>query len=265
MIKNNKYLILRRFIQLLILFLFFAAANFGLTILKGNLSTADVFGLFHLSDPYAVLQMMFTGYIPTREIAVGAIIVFVFYSIIGGRLFCSWICPLNIITDFASFLRRKFKIKPLIKAQVISRNVRYYLIALGLVLSTITGVAAFELVNPISILFRGIIFGSVFSLSAVAIVFLVDLFILEHAWCGHFCPVGALYAVAGKFSLLKVYHTSENCTLCMKCKLVCPEVQVLNIIGKETDIIKSSECTDCARCIDVCDDNALKFKLIKRL
>ncbi len=261
MMTNNKYLIIRRIVQLSILFLFFAGANLGISILKGNLSTANVLDSFYLSDPYAVMQMAFTGFFPTIEIIIGALIVLVFYSLIGGRIFCSWVCPLNIITDFASYLRRKFKITPLIKQNIISKNIRYYVIGLGLVLSTITGVAAFELVNPISILFRGIILGTVFSLSAVLMVFLFDLFILSNGWCGHICPVGAVYATTGKFRLLKIYHTSENCTKCMKCKIVCPEVQVMNIIGKETGKINSSECTNCARCIDVCNDNALKFKI----
>jgi len=259
--NNSKYLILRRFVQVSILFLFFAGANFGISILKGNLSTANVFDKLILSDPYAVLQMAFTGYFPTIEIIIGAVIVLVFYSLIGGRIFCSWVCPLNIVTDFASYLRRKFKIMPLIKPNVISRKIRYYVIGLGLILSFITGVAAFEIINPISILFRGIILGSVFSLTAVFIVFLFDLFIVSHGWCGHICPVGAVYAATGKFRLLKIYHTSENCTKCMKCKVVCPEVQVMDIIGRETGRINSSECTNCARCIDVCNDNALKFKI----
>lgn len=259
--NNSKYLILRRFVQLSILFLFFAGANFGISILKGNLSTANVFDKLILSDPYAVLQMAFTGYFPTIEIIIGAVIVLVFYALIGGRIFCSWVCPLNIVTDFASYLRRRFKIIPVIKPNVISRKIRYYVIGLGLILSFITGVAAFEIINPISILFRGIILGTVFSLTAILIVFLFDLFIISHGWCGHICPVGAVYAATGKFRLLKIYHTSENCTKCMKCKVVCPEVQVMDIIGRETGKINSSECTDCARCIDVCNDNALKFKI----
>ena len=261
MMNNSKYLILRRFVQLSILFLFFAGANFGISILKGNLSTANVFDKLILSDPYAVLQMAFTGYFPTIEIIIGAVIVLVFYALIGGRIFCSWVCPLNIVTDFASYLRRRFKIIPVIKPNVISRKIRYYVIGLGLILSFITGVAAFEIINPISILFRGIILGTVFSLTAILIVFLFDLFIISHGWCGHICPVGAVYAATGKFRLLKIYHTSENCTKCMKCKVVCPEVQVMDIIGRETGKINSSECTDCARCIDVCNDNALKFKI----
>ena len=263
MIKNNKYLILRRVIQLSILFLFVGGSHFGWNILMGNYSSALVLDSFVLSDPYAVLQMLFTGYIPAIDVLIGAVIVLLFYAILGGRIFCSWVCPLNIITDFASFTRKKLNIKPLLKTNKSSRKVRYYVMGLGLVLSTIFGIAAFEIINPISMLYRGVIFAFGFGLGAVIIVFLFDLLILDYGWCGNVCPVGAFYSITGKLRLLKVHHEKDNCTLCMKCKVVCPEIHVLEIIGKSTGKIKSSECTDCARCIDVCDDNALKFKFLK--
>jgi ferredoxin-type protein NapH len=47
----------------------------------------------------------------------------------------------------------------------------------------------------------------------------------------------------------------------MKCKVVCPEQQVLYMIGKESIPVLSGECTNCARCIEVCDDDALNFSI----
>jgi ferredoxin-type protein NapH len=47
----------------------------------------------------------------------------------------------------------------------------------------------------------------------------------------------------------------------MKCKVVCPEKQVLHMIGKESIPVLSGECTNCARCIEVCDDDALRFSI----
>lgn len=37
---------------------------------------------------------------------------------------------------------------------------------------------------------------------------------------------------------------------------------MLGIIGKESGVIKSGECTRCGRCIEVCGDNALVFNLL---
>ena len=259
--KNNKYPILRRLVQLSILLLFMSSSFLGYKILMGNYSSAFILESFHIADPYAVLQILATGFIPASELLIGAGVVALFYGLLGGRLFCSWVCPLNMVTDGASYLRKRFKIKPLIKKtdEKKLKNIRYYVLFLGLVLSMIFGQTAFEMINPISMFHRTLIFGIGFSINIVLIVFLADLLVMPHLWCGHICPVGGFYSIIGKFSILKVHHTKENCTLCMKCKLACPEVQVMGIIGKETGKIKSSECTDCARCIDVCDDNALHF------
>ena len=46
----------------------------------------------------------------------------------------------------------------------------------------------------------------------------------------------------------------------MKCKVVCPEIQVLHMIDKSRNLFLQ-ECTLCARCIEVCEDDALNFEL----
>ena len=53
--------------------------------------------------------MFFAGAIISFDIALGAFIIAIFYFTIGGRAFCSWVCPVNIITDFANYLRRVLK------------------------------------------------------------------------------------------------------------------------------------------------------------
>ena len=87
------------------------------------------------------------------------------------------------------------------------------------------------------------------------------MFVLKRGICSHVCPLGAFYAVISKFALIRVKHDANACTKCMKCKLVCPEVQVLDMIGKESRAVSSSECISCGRCIDVCGDGALNFSI----
>jgi ferredoxin-type protein NapH len=92
-------------------------------------------------------------------------------------------------------------------------------------------------------------------------IFLFDLFGVKNGWCGHICPLGGMYSLIGQKSLIRVSHNEPNCTLCMKCKEVCPETQVLYMIGKKSQIVDMGECVNCARCIEVCDDDALGFTL----
>lgn len=258
---NVKYLILRRMTQLTLLFFYFAANAYGWQLLSGTLSSSSILGTVPLSDPFAVLQMLASGAILTFDVILGALIIALFYGIIGGRAFCSWVCPVNMVTDAANWLRRKLYIDKIEKKIGMSRNIRYYMIVLALIVSFISGLAAFEIISPITILNRGVIFGFGAGAGLLVAIFLFDLFVLKNGWCGHICPLGGVHSLIGKYSLIRVTHDSDNCTLCMKCKEVCPETQVLNMVGKRSDVVSMAACTNCGRCVDVCDDEALRFHI----
>ncbi|MFA7499572.1 MAG: quinol dehydrogenase ferredoxin subunit NapH [Sulfurimonas sp.] len=261
--NKYRYLLLRRTTQIGLLFLYFGANAWGWTILMGNLSSSNLFNTVPLSDPYAVLQMIIAGAALAIDVLIGALIITMFYLVVGGRAFCSWVCPINLITDAAALLRRKIGVDNFAKRQPASRNIRYWVLGLSLLISFAMGVAAFEFISPISMMHRGVIFGFGFGWAAMLIIFLFDLLVLKNGWCGHICPLGGFYSLVGKNSLIRVHHNEENCTLCMKCKVVCPEQQVLYMIGKESIPVLSAECTNCARCIEVCDDDALGFSIRK--
>jgi ferredoxin-type protein NapH len=187
----------------------------------------------------------------TTNLVIGSLIITVIYMILGGRTFCSWVCPVNIITDVANYLRRKLGFNQIQKRQPASRNIRYWLIGLSLVLSYILGVTAFEFISPISITHRAIIFGLGLGWAAMVVIFLFDLFILKNGWCGHICPLGGFYGTIGKVGLIRVDHSKENCTNCMKCKEVCPESQVLFMVHKQSLQVLDGACTNSVRCVEV--------------
>ncbi len=239
----------------------FGGANWwGWHVLTGDYSAAWVMQSFYLTDPHAVLQTFFAGFVVALDAITGGLIVLAFYGLIAGRSFCSWVCPMNLITDLATTLRKKWHITKKESFLRLNRNTRFWILGLGLVLSAVLGVAAFETINPITLLHRGIIFGFGTGWTVVSAVFLFDLLVVEYGWCGHLCPLGAFYIAAGSFSLIKIRHSSDACTMCMKCFSVCPERQVLGIIGKENGVIRGA-CTNCGRCVDVCEDKALKFTI----
>ncbi|MDY0121740.1 MAG: quinol dehydrogenase ferredoxin subunit NapH [Sulfurimonas sp.] len=260
-LKHYRFLLLRRLTQISLLVLYFGANAWGWSVLQGNLSSSLVVGVIPLSDPYAALQMFAAGGLLATNLIVGALIITFVYFAIGGRAFCSWVCPVNMVTDFAAFLREKLQINRIQDKQPASRAMRYWILALSFILSFFLGVAAFEFISPISMLHRGIVFGIGFGWAAAVIIFLFDLFVLKNGWCGHLCPLGGFYSLLGRFSLIRVRHSEEKCTLCMKCKQVCPEHQVLYMVGKQSAQVLSGECTNCGRCVEVCEDDALNFSI----
>lgn len=259
--KNYRFLIMRRITQISIMVLYIGANMWGWKMLQGNLSASSLFGVIPLADPYAVVQIAVTGASLGMDILLGALIVSLFYGVLGGRGFCSWVCPVNIISDTAAWLRRKLKLSELQKRFYISRALRFWIMGLGIVLSAVMGVAAFELISPVSMAHRGLVFGMGMGGGALAVIFLFDLLVHENGWCGYICPLGASYALIGRFSAIRVYHDAPKCTDCRDCITVCPEKEVLHMINRSSESVVMGECTNCGRCVDVCQESALEFSI----
>ncbi len=263
-IRAYKWLILRRMSQLGILALFLIGPWYGIWIVKGNLASSLTLDVLPLTDPYVLLQTLFAGHLVETTAAIGALIVIAFYMLVGGRVYCSWVCPVNIVTDTAEWLRRKMGIKG---GAQLSRNARYWVLVLSLGLATATGTLAWELINPVSMVQRALIFGIGFAWVVMLAIFILDAFISRRAWCGHLCPVGAFYGLLGKFSLVRVSAVARNkCDDCMECFVVCPESSVIKpaLKGEAKNIgpvIMSSDCTNCGRCVDICGKDVFQFDL----
>ena len=258
---KHRFLILRRTSQLVIMFLYIGGNLYGWKVLRGNLSSSRLFDVIPLADPFAVLQMFFAGALVATDALVGAGLILAFYSLIGGRAFCSWVCPMNIVTDFANWLRVKTHIHREEWQLRITRKTRYLALVLALILSFMLAMPAFEYVSPISILHRGLIFGMGLGWTMVLVIFLFDLFVIKNGWCGHVCPLGGFYSLVTKPSLVRIDYNRERCTECMECVKICPESQVLHMVGKHSSLVESGECINCGRCVEVCNDNAIYFTL----
>ncbi|HGF4940111.1 TPA: quinol dehydrogenase ferredoxin subunit NapH [Vibrio parahaemolyticus] len=255
--RAHRFLILRRLCQLAIIALFMAGPTLG--VLTGNLSSSMLFDTVPLSDPLIVLQALATGHIPEFNALLGVVIVVVFYAILAPRAFCAWVCPLNIVTDLAAWLRRKFNIKASYRW---SPAIRYWLIPVLMLGSALSGAILWTWLDPVAALHRGLVFGMGAGWVLIALVFVLDLLLVEHGWCGHLCPLGATYGVIGRKSLLRVTAVRrEDCTKCMDCFYVCPEPEVLRQPLKEGDRrVMEQNCISCGRCLDVCPEHVFEFK-----
>ena len=268
-LRKHRFLLLRRFTQLGILTLFFVAncsfvfiddvghfvaqgdissfnsgernlaiahskhdiLSFG--ILEGNLSGSKVLESIPMSDPLAFLQIFLAGGAISMDLLLGVLVVVAVYGVFLGRGYCAFVCPVNLVSDLANFLRRKLGIQN-VRFLAISRRARFGVLFLSLLLSFIFGVLAWESISPISMLHRGVVFGMGVGFFGILGVFLFDLFVLKNGFCGHLCPLGATYGLIGAKAMLRVTHDVRNCTKCMECVRICPENQVLHMVGKHS-------------------------------
>lgn len=257
----HKWLLLRRLSQFGILALFLAGPWLGVWIVKGNLSSSLTLGVLPLTDPYVLLQSLAAGIVPAGTALLGAAIVLAFYLLVGGRVFCAWVCPVNVVTDAAAWARRRLGLK---SGRAPDANTRHWLLAGTLAAAAITGRLAWEWVNPVSLAHRGLIFGMGAGIFVLLGIFLYDLLIASRGWCGRLCPMGAFYGLLGRKALLRVAAPNRAaCDDCMDCFAVCPEPQVirpaLKQAGQQSPVIYASDCTTCGRCIDVCAKQVFKL------
>jgi ferredoxin-type protein NapH len=171
------------------------------------------------------------------------------------------VCPMNPLTDAAAWLRMRLGIKG---GAHVSRRTRYAVLALTLVVAAASGSVAWELVNPVSMLHRGLIFGIGVMWAILLAVLLFDLFVMRRGWCGHLCPMGAFYSLPAYFSVLRVVAARrKRCNDCLDCFAVCPEPVVIRPAlkgsGGAGPVILAANCTNCGRCIDVCAPDVFEF------
>ena len=258
----SRFMILRRGMQLSLLLVFLTGPLFDVWITKGTLASSLTFDVIPLTDAFVLLQSLAARHVPDVTALAGAWIVIATYWLLGGRSFCAWVCPINPVSDCAAWLRRKLDIRVSTKLRP---KLRLYIIAGIGVTSFATGTIAWELVNPITAFHRAMIFGTGFGFFSVLAIFVFDLLIAKHGWCGHLCPVGAFYGLIGKVSLLRIAATRRTaCDDCMSCFAVCPEPHVITpaLRGEKTGhgpVILSGDCTVCGACIDSCPEHVFRF------
>jgi len=79
---------------------------------------------------------------------------------------------------------------------------------------------------------------------------------IKRPFCRIICPIGAVYSVFNKVSLVHLtFHGKETCTKCGACRKICP----MNIEPHENQ--NHLECIRCGECTWACPNSGLKFKV----
>lgn len=255
------------FIVILIIFLQF----FRLKILVGSFTGSVFLFWINLLDPYAFLEIHFAS----KEIntkAIVAVIPIVVLYIIFGRAFCGWICPMDYL--FQLINKIKFPLRSHI-AYKISPKYGYFLFISFLILSFFLGVPLFtNYFSHLTNFFRtitGIYFLIlnmpvdlslvIYSFFFIFVLLLFELF-LPHFWCRLLCPVGKIYGLMNKISLLHLAFDRSKCLNCKVCNKSCyMGIELTKIMNK--DKMRNTDCIFCGKCIDSCKEkgNVIKFKI----
>jgi ferredoxin-type protein NapH len=178
-------------------------------------------------------------------------------TLLLGRVFCGWICPADLLFEFASKLRAIAGIETNIQ---FSRLTKYAILGIGAVAAFWLGTQVFAEVYPPRVLSGELYLWISFGLFGAGTWFLLaivvfEVFVSERFWCRYVCPGGALYSLLGRYRLLRIKVKQSACTSCEKCQPVC-EFGLDPMRGE-----MGQECNNCGLCIRACAPKALVYQI----
>ncbi|PKO33625.1 MAG: NapH/MauN family ferredoxin-type protein [Betaproteobacteria bacterium HGW-Betaproteobacteria-7] len=233
-------------------------------ILEGAL-TASRFVGFHLIDLNSALQVMLAHKHVIVNLFIGTFTVFLLWVLLGGRSFCSWICPYHLLAEWTEELHLKLVDKKIVTDHQFHRGTRTVFWILFAVLAVVTGYTVFETLSPTGILSRALIYGPGLALAWVFLLLLFEIFWSRRAWCRYVCPIGLTYGAVGAISPLQISYNVEQCFHEGDCRKVCLVPHVLDVTVKgragEESLGLGPDCTRCGLCVDVCPTGALRFEV----
>jgi MauM/NapG family ferredoxin protein len=211
-------------------------------------------------------------------------------TLVFGRIFCGFVCPLGTLIDFSDFVVHGKKHKKENVEPKPNRRIKYYVLT-GAVFASLLGANFLAFLSPMSIaprvsalvlyppviwlvdgaidLFRPLLlamgldtftqvnFQRFFFSSGVSAFFLLAAIVAanfwrKRFWCRYVCPTGAFISLFSRFGILK-RKVNDACTDCKLCAAKC-DMRAVELNPRQTVL---SECVLCGDCIDVCKKNAI--------
>lgn len=204
-------------------------------------------------------------------------IIMLILTLIFGRFFCGWACPLGAIIDLTGGLGRR-KSSQSDSANRNLRKAKFFVLG-AIVFFALLGHQLAWVFDPIVITTRFISLNFIpstallldrsgaradyFAYSGIILVFFLTIccsaLFVKRFWCRALCPLGALYSLFAKRSLLR--RTTDKCDECKIClpdwKAVKSECR-MGAIKDDASYVKG-ECILCMDCLYDCSTGSTRF------
>ncbi len=165
-------------------------------------------------------------------------------SLVFGRLYCGWVCPMNTLFRPIAWFYRKTGLKRLkIPAFLTKGTWRFLPLAIFLAFMVLS--RRMEVHTPPLLILT-------------LLSLLATLFFEEALWHNSLCPFGTLLSISARAARRSYRIAEAECIGCGKCDQVCPVHAIDRAEGKKRRIRKQ-DCISCGRCASVCPTDAIPY------
>lgn len=203
-----------------------------------------------------------------------AVIIFItviLLSLLLRRSFCSWICPVAVLSESAwkgGFRLMRFNQRLPVWFDVGLRSLKYllmtffiYIIAVAMSTDALSQFIQSDYHKIADVRLMNFFLHITPLALSIILVLVVLSVVLRNPFCRYLCPYGALLGLIAILSPMRVSRNSERCVSCGVCSQVCPTY--IDVMHKTS--VVSPECIACWRCISHCRFNeALSMRLARR-
>ncbi|MBK7720853.1 MAG: 4Fe-4S binding protein [Austwickia sp.] len=176
--------------------------------------------------------------------------------LVAGNAFCGWICPFGSLQDLITGLRAKLGVRAWSPSPAVDRVLRagrYVVLLAVVVASAVTASLIFAHYDPYVTLFSlHWLFepdlATMWPALVILTVVLIGSVLVDRFWCRYLCPAGAVFAVLGHLSFLRIRRTASACTDCRLCNTPCPVG--IDVAGTPSAV--STDCIGCLECVANC-------------
>jgi ferredoxin-type protein NapH len=235
--------------------------------------TADVHRLCLRMPIQWLAQPWMYGTIFENPVYLFAVLVLPLLALFLGPLFCGWMCPAGLFTEFLSrFVPPRFQIN-FSKMKISGVNVRYGFLAGFMLVPLIGGNVCCSFCNfthtqnIISAIFgnpAGLTYWASFSVvSFILWFFVLGIFTVGgRGWCNFLCPAGALmglaHAIGTRLKIGRSMKVDPNrCQICKTCSSICPALALHN--ERDRTEINHHACNVCMDCAQICPRGAISY------
>ncbi len=225
--------------------------NAGISFITGTLYSLAI-GPLWITDPLIGLQTFFTTMTVDTKMLLSVLIPLL-TALTFGRVFCSWVCPQNLISEAVDSLAARAGVKRPLQPPPTALP-RYIVLAAVMALTVLVGLPFASMLSApgiISVQISRIVSerSAGLELGLIGIVVVVEMFLVRRAWCNYVCPVGGflgLFRLKRTMNICFAETADHACGRCRRCEQAC-QLGLDPMGGRMYPL-----CHNCGDCVVAC-------------